>query len=69
MREKMRAYAGTIAMVGVVLLVVALGAWAVQGSLATWASIVLGLGVVAGAVSIVLDPEPVVRALTGRRAR
>ena len=69
MREKMTEYTGTIAMVGVVLLVVALGAWAVQGSLATWASIVLGLGVVAGAVSIVLDPEPVVRALTGRRAR
>jgi ABC-type uncharacterized transport system involved in gliding motility auxiliary subunit len=69
MREKMRAYAGTIALVGVVLLLVALGAWAVQGTLATWASIVLGVGVVAGAVSIVLEPAPVVRALTGRRAR
>jgi len=69
MREKMTRYAGAIAMVGVVLLLVALGAWAVQGKLVTWASVVLGVGVVAGAVAVVLQPEPVVRALTGRRAR
>jgi len=69
MRIKLTRNAGTIATVGVALVLVALGGWAVQGRMADWASVVLGVGVVALAGAVVLRPEAVERALTGRRAR
>lgn len=69
MRTKLTRYTGLIATVGVALVLVGLGGWSVQGRLAAWASVVLGVGVAAIAGAVALQPEPVARALTGRRAR
>jgi len=69
MRDKLEQVAGYVAMAGVLLALAALGGWAVQERLELWSSVALGLGVALLALAVVVKPEPVVRALTGRRAR
>ena len=69
MRGRIVSYASTLALVGLAALVVALGGLMVVREPKAWIEIVGAVGVALLAVSILLRPQELRAALTGRQAR
>ena len=62
-------YTRYAALVGVVAIIVALGAWLVVGEISTWIEIVGAVGILLIALTVLVRPSEVKAALTGRQAR
>lgn len=69
MRERMARHAQVMAWAGLAAIVIALGGWLVVGKLELWTEIVGAVGTLLLALTVLLRPNEIKAALTGRQAR